>query len=84
MQLLWVFAVQNQTAFPVWVEIMPYATFVAIKEPQWTSIELLPEAVSVYLTQAWTGNQLVTTKVGLTQSRNAEITSVGHKNIPTA
>lgn len=66
------------------MEIMLYATFVLIKEPQGTAAEQLPEAVSVYLSQGWTGDLLVTAKVGLTQSRNAEITSVGHKNVPTA
>lgn len=63
---------------------MLYATFVAIKEPHWPAAELLPEAESVYLSQAWTGDLLVTATVGLAQSRNAEIISLGHKNIPTA
>lgn len=39
---------------------MLYASFVPIKVPQETAAELLPEAVSVYLSQAWTGDLLVT------------------------
>lgn len=63
---------------------MLYTTFVPIKEPREPAAELLPEAVSVCLGQAWTGDRLVTAEMGLTQSRNAEVTSVGHKKVPTA
>lgn len=63
---------------------MLYATFVTIKDLQGPAAELLPEAVSVYFSQAWTGDQLLTAKVDLAQSRDAEITSVGPKNVPTA